>query len=127
MDHFVTHLHLLGLHLHIRLFRSVVSIARLPQAHPRRLAAPPPDHALSPGTAHVRLARHKRRTSATSVIASVCQLLRKGRTFSQGWSVPVDGVDCNDEDERDAEKNGRGILEMAFAADIGEEGRCRDS
>lgn len=49
---------------------------------------------------------------------SIRQLLSEGRALAQNRTFPVDNVDGDDENNRDAEEDGRGVFEMVLAADV---------
>ena len=70
--------------------------------------------------------RNERRSASTSIVLCILKLLREGRPFSQFGTHPVDDVDSDDEDERDAEQDGASVREVLLPANVGEEGCGRD-
>jgi hypothetical protein len=52
---------------------------------------------------------------------SIRQLLSEGRALAQNRTLPVDNVDGDDEGNRNAEEDGRGVFEMELATDVYEE------
>ena len=67
-------------------------------------------------------------TSVLLLLASVRKSLGKGRALAHRRALPVNDVDGDDKDERDAEENRTGILEVSAArsANIREEKERRE-
>jgi hypothetical protein len=50
--------------------------------------------------------------------SGITELLGKRRALAEDWAFPVDHVNRNDQDERDAEEDCGRICEMVFTTDI---------
>lgn len=73
-----------------------------------------------------------RNTDTTStgplLLAGIRESLGKGGALAQSRALPVDDVDCDDEDKGDAEENGAGVFQVSATrrSNVGEEGNGGD-